>query len=63
MEMAAAFHYAGFKSIDVHMNDLRNGSVQLFEFKGLVVCRILFGDVLGAGSGWPNLSSISRIKK
>ncbi len=53
IEMAAAFDRAGFEAVDVHMNDLRNGAVQLADFKGLVACGgFSYGDVLGAGGGW-----------
>ena len=53
MEMAAAFHRAGFESLDVHMTDLITGRVQLAEFRGLVACGgFSYGDVLGAGEGW-----------
>jgi phosphoribosylformylglycinamidine synthase len=52
-EMAAAFHRAGFKSIDVHMSDLMTGRVSLAGFTGLVACGgFSYGDVLGAGQGW-----------
>jgi len=53
VEMAAAFDRAGFEAVDVHMNDLRGGSVRLSEFTGLVACGgFSYGDVLGAGGGW-----------
>ncbi len=52
-EMAAAFHYAGFDAIDVHMSDLVEGRQSLSDFRGLVACGgFSFGDVLGAGQGW-----------
>ncbi|MFW0056133.1 MAG: phosphoribosylformylglycinamidine synthase [Coxiella endosymbiont of Dermacentor silvarum] len=52
-EMAAAFYFAGFDSVDVHMSDLLNKHVNLREFKGLIACGgFSFGDVLGAGRGW-----------
>ena len=52
-EMAAAFHFAGFDSVDVHMSDLLNKHINLKDFKGLVACGgFSFGDVLGAGRGW-----------
>jgi phosphoribosylformylglycinamidine synthase len=55
LEMAYAFHRAGFQSVDVHMSDILNGRVELGEFKGLVACGgFSYGDVLGAGSGWAN---------
>jgi phosphoribosylformylglycinamidine synthase len=53
LEMAAAFHRAGFRAIDVHMSDLLSGDVSLADFKGLVACGgFSYGDVLGAGLGW-----------
>jgi phosphoribosylformylglycinamidine synthase len=53
VEMAAAFHRAGFKAIDVHMSDLMTGRFSLEEFSGLVACGgFSYGDVLGAGQGW-----------
>lgn len=53
VEMAAAFDRAGFTSIDVHLNDLMQGTVKLDDFVGLVACGgFSYGDVLGAGEGW-----------
>ena len=53
VEMAAAFHRAGFESIDVHMSDLQGGSTTLGDFQGMVACGgFSYGDVLGAGEGW-----------
>jgi phosphoribosylformylglycinamidine synthase len=53
VEMAAAFHRAGFATFDVHMSDLHSGRRDLAEFKGLVACGgFSYGDVLGAGEGW-----------
>ena len=53
VEMAAAFHRAGFSSVDVHMSDIISGRVSLDEFKGLAACGgFSYGDVLGAGGGW-----------
>ena len=53
VEMAAAFHLAGFESIDVHMTDLLSGRIDLENVVGLVACGgFSYGDVLGAGSGW-----------
>jgi len=53
VEMAAAFHRAGFAAFDVHMSDLHAGRRDLAEFKGLVACGgFSYGDVLGAGEGW-----------
>jgi len=53
LEMAAAFHRAGFAPVDVHMTDLIAGRVRLDGFRGLVACGgFSYGDVLGAGEGW-----------
>lgn len=53
VEMAAAFHRAGFECIDVHMSDLVGGKVSLDSFKGIAACGgFSYGDVLGAGGGW-----------
>ncbi|MCP5163839.1 MAG: phosphoribosylformylglycinamidine synthase [Pseudomonadales bacterium] len=53
VEMAAAFHRAGFAAIDVHMSDLLAGRQDLARFRGLVACGgFSYGDVLGAGEGW-----------
>ncbi len=53
VEMAAAFHKAGFECVDVHMSDVLAGRVTLDAFKGLVACGgFSYGDVLGAGEGW-----------
>ena len=53
VEMAAAFHRAGFDAIDVHMSDLLAGRTGLEDFHALVACGgFSYGDVLGAGEGW-----------
>jgi phosphoribosylformylglycinamidine synthase len=53
VEMAAAFHHAGFTAVDVHMSDLLAGRAKLDDFKGMAACGgFSYGDVLGAGSGW-----------
>jgi phosphoribosylformylglycinamidine synthase len=53
VEMAAAFHVAGFTPVDVHMTDILSGRVRLADFHGLVACGgFSYGDVLGAGGGW-----------
>ncbi len=53
MEMAAAFHLAGFEAVDVHMSDILAGRVRLADFQALVACGgFSYGDVLGAGEGW-----------
>ncbi|GMG87411.1 phosphoribosylformylglycinamidine synthase [Biformimicrobium ophioploci] len=53
VEMAAAFHRAGFTPVDVHMSDILAGRQTLDGFKGLVGCGgFSYGDVLGAGEGW-----------
>jgi phosphoribosylformylglycinamidine synthase len=53
LEMAAAFHQAGFECVDVHMSDIIAGRVSLDRFRGLAACGgFSYGDVLGAGEGW-----------
>jgi phosphoribosylformylglycinamidine synthase len=53
VEMAAAFDWAGFTAVDVHMTDLLSGRKSLTDFQVLAVCGgFSYGDVLGAGSGW-----------
>ncbi|HKJ09469.1 MAG TPA: phosphoribosylformylglycinamidine synthase, partial [Gammaproteobacteria bacterium] len=53
VEMAAAFHRAGFQCQDVHMSDILSGRVSLEGFSGLAACGgFSYGDVLGAGQGW-----------
>jgi phosphoribosylformylglycinamidine synthase len=53
VEMAAAFHRAGFEAVDVHMSDILSGRVRLESFRGLAACGgFSYGDVLGAGEGW-----------
>jgi phosphoribosylformylglycinamidine synthase len=53
VEMAAAFHRAGFTAVDVHMSDIIAGRVDLADFQGLAACGgFSYGDVLGAGGGW-----------
>lgn len=53
VEMAAAFHRAGFAAVDVHMSDILAGRITLDNFNGLVACGgFSYGDVLGAGEGW-----------
>ena len=53
IEMATAFHLAGFEAVDVHMTDLVEGRVDLASFCGAVACGgFSYGDVLGAGRGW-----------
>jgi phosphoribosylformylglycinamidine synthase len=53
IEMAAAFHRAGFEAVDVHMSDLLENGGSLDGFRGLAACGgFSYGDVLGAGRGW-----------
>ncbi|NCA72052.1 MAG: phosphoribosylformylglycinamidine synthase [Sphingobacteriia bacterium] len=53
VEMAAAFHAAGFECVDVHLSDIMSGRVRLERFIGLAACGgFSYGDVLGAGEGW-----------
>lgn len=53
IEMAFAFHLAGFEAVDVHMTDIISGKVSLKDFVGIAACGgFSYGDVLGAGAGW-----------
>jgi len=53
LEMAAAFHRAGFECVDVHMSDIGSGRLGLEGFRALAACGgFSYGDVLGAGEGW-----------
>ena len=53
VEMAAAFHRAGFESVDVHMSDIIAGRTSLAGFAGFAAGGgFSYGDVLGAGQGW-----------
>jgi phosphoribosylformylglycinamidine synthase len=53
VEMAAAFHRAGFEAVDVTMSDVIAGRESLASFQGFAACGgFSFGDVLGAGEGW-----------
>ena len=53
VEMAAAFHRAGFEAVDVHMTDILSGAETLQSMQGLAACGgFSYGDVLGAGGGW-----------
>jgi phosphoribosylformylglycinamidine synthase len=53
VEMAYAFHAAGFEAVDVHMSDLLESGGTLDGYTGVVACGgFSYGDVLGAGQGW-----------
>ena len=53
IEMAAAFHRAGFDALDIHMSDIIAGRASLRELQGFVAPGgFSYGDVLGAGEGW-----------
>jgi len=53
VEMAAAFHRAGFACVDLHLSDIVSGRADLTGYRGLVACGgFSYGDVLGAGGGW-----------
>jgi phosphoribosylformylglycinamidine synthase len=53
VEMAAAFAAAGFTAVDVHMQDIATGAVDLGDFQVLAACGgFSYGDVLGGGGGW-----------
>ncbi|KAI8923940.1 CobB/CobQ-like glutamine amidotransferase domain-containing protein [Entophlyctis helioformis] len=53
-ELAAAFHWAGFEAVDVHMTDLIAGTVDLSTFVGLACRRsiLLNGNARKAMEGW-----------
>lgn len=62
VEMAYAFHLAGFESFDVHMTDLQSGRANLADFKGVVACGgFSYGDTLGAGIGWARSITFNRV--
>ncbi len=62
LEMAYAFHLAGFESFDVHMTDLQSGRAHLADFKGVVACGgFSYGDTLGAGIGWARSITFNRV--
>jgi phosphoribosylformylglycinamidine synthase len=53
LEMAAAFHFAGFECVDISMQDLKEGQIDLADIKGLAICGgASYSDILGSGSGW-----------
>ena len=53
VEMAGAFHMAGFDACDVVMSDLNESGANLDCYEGIILCGgFSFGDVLGAGKGW-----------
>ena len=53
VEMAAAFHRAGFEAVDVHMSDVFANPGVLEDGQVLAACGgFSYGDVLGAGGGW-----------
>ncbi|MEO8204126.1 MAG: phosphoribosylformylglycinamidine synthase [Betaproteobacteria bacterium] len=53
VEMAAAFHRAGFESVDVHMTDIIAARTDLSGYAGFAAGGgFSYGDVLGAGQGW-----------
>jgi phosphoribosylformylglycinamidine synthase len=53
VELAAAFHRAGFEAADVHMSDIIAGRTSLSGFAGFAAGGgFSYGDVLGGGQGW-----------
>lgn len=55
-EMKAAFHKAGFKTLDVHMSDLIAGKISLEEFVGLAaVGGFAHADVIASAKGWASI--------
>ncbi|GAB3483836.1 phosphoribosylformylglycinamidine synthase [Marinomonas epiphytica] len=64
VEMAAAFHKAGFTPVDVHMSDILEGRIDLAQFSGLVACGgFSYGDVLGAGEGWAKSILFNKVAR
>ncbi|XP_036360685.1 phosphoribosylformylglycinamidine synthase isoform X3 [Octopus sinensis] len=52
-EMAAAFHYVGFQTWDVNMQDLCSGNITLDQFRGIAfVGGFSYADVCGSAKGW-----------
>eukprot|EP00300_Choanocystis_sp_HF-7_P019398 c20326_g1_i1.p1 GENE.c20326_g1_i1~~c20326_g1_i1.p1 ORF type:complete len:566 (+),score=119.18 c20326_g1_i1:37-1734(+) len=52
-EMANAFRLAGFETVDVHMNDLRLGKLDLRAFRGVAfVGGFSYADALDSAKGW-----------
>ena len=52
-ELAAAFYYANFHVIDVHMNDIISERVNINEFHGIAFAGgFSYADVLGSAKGW-----------
>ncbi|MEE9255069.1 MAG: phosphoribosylformylglycinamidine synthase, partial [Pseudomonadales bacterium] len=61
LEMAAAFHRAGFDPVDVHMSDIIEGRESLAGFRVLAACGgFSYGDVLGGGGGWAKSVRFNR---
>ncbi|MDO8953385.1 MAG: phosphoribosylformylglycinamidine synthase [Gammaproteobacteria bacterium] len=53
IEMAAAFHFAGFECVDITMQDLKEGKATLDNIRGLAICGgASYNDILGSGKGW-----------
>lgn len=56
VELAAAFHHAGFTAVDVHLNDVIQGRDDLSRYAGLAVAGgASFGNVVDAGRGWAGM--------
>lgn len=56
LELAAAFHHAGFTAVDVHLNDVIQGRDDLSRYAGLAVAGgASFGNVVDAGRGWAGM--------
>lgn len=64
LEMAAAFHQAGFEVVDVHLTDLGRGDRSLSDFRGLAIpAGPSFGAVFGASRGFASMIlSDSRLR-
>ncbi|WVQ84321.1 phosphoribosylformylglycinamidine synthase [Cryptococcus sp. DSM 104549] len=64
IEMAWAFHAAGFEAVDVHMSDIISSRVSLSSFAGLAACGgFSYGDVLGAGNGWAQSALLNDVAR
>ena len=60
IEMGAAFDRAGFAAVDAHERYSLLAVSAFKDFRGLVACGgFSYGDVLGAGAGWANPSSLT----
>lgn len=65
LEMAAAFHQAGFEVSDIHLTDLERGVRSLDEFRGLAIpAGPSFGGVFGTSRGFASIAlTDSRLRE